>query len=233
MEADLLIVCDGSNSLIKQKYFSSEIDKLYSQYAITFIVRHEKPHEGTAVEHFMPSGPFAILPLKDQHLSSIVWTVRSEMKGALLKLPQEEFLYLVQQNLGDFLGRVNLQSEAAAFPLKAYSTSKYFNKKIALVADSAHVIHPLAGQGLNQGIKDIHSLVTNILKHGACKFALGRYEESRKSDNKTMLEITDTLNALFATNSKLLHASRQLGFKAIGKISPFKKLLIKYAMGKR
>ena len=230
---DLLVVCDGMNSKARQRYFSSATEKFYSQHAITFIVKHEKPHEGTAVEHFMPSGPFAILPLKDQFLSSVVWTIASEKKDAIMNLPTDELEYLVQQNFGDFLGKISMISEAGAFPLKLYETKQYYNKKIILIADSAHIMHPLAGQGLNQGIKDIACLVELILEYGTSKHALVQYQKARQTDNSNMLEITDTINALFSNKSKLLHSARQVGFKAIEEVPLFKKLLVKYAMGRR
>jgi len=181
----------------------------------------------------MPTGPFAILPLKDQNFSSVVWTIKSDMKDAVLNLPKDEFLHMVQKNFGLFLGDIIIKSEIASFPLRAYSTNKYYNKRIVLVADSAHVIHPLAGQGLNQGIKDIESLASNILEFGANTHSLETYQNMRKNDNNAMLEITDTLNTLFSNNSRILHTVRQFGFKAAEKVSPFKKLLIKYAMGRR
>ena len=232
-ECDLLIACDGRASSARQKYFSSETEKTYSQHAITFIVHHEKPHEGTAVEHFMPSGPFAILPLKDQNLSSIVWTVASDKKDAIMNLPMDELTYVVQQNFGNFLGSITIKSEAGAFPLKLYETKQYYNKKIVLISDTAHIMHPLAGQGLNQGIKDIASLIKLVLEYGASPYTLESYQKDRRVDNSNMLEITDIINSVFSNQSKLLHASRQLGFKLIEEVPFIKKWLIKYAMGKR
>ena len=232
-ECDLLIVCDGMNSKARQKYFSSAIEKSYNQHAITFIVQHEKPHEGTAVEHFMHSGPFAILPLKDQYLSSVVWTISSEKKDAIMNLPSEELEYLVQQNFGDFLGKITIKSDAGAFPLKFYETKQYYNKEIILIADTAHIMHPLAGQGLNQGIKDIACLIESILEYGVSNLALKQYQKARQADNSNMLEITDTINALFSNKSTMLHGARQIGFKAIEEVPLFKKLLVKYAMGRR
>jgi 2-octaprenyl-6-methoxyphenol hydroxylase len=232
-QCDLLVVCDGMNSKARQRYFSSATEKSYNQHAITFIVQHEKPHEGTAVEHFMPSGPFAILPLKDQYLSSVVWTIASEKKDAIMNLPSDELEYLVQQNFGDFLGKIMIKTDAGAFPLKFYETKQYYNKKIVLIADSAHIMHPLAGQGLNQGIKDIACLIESTLEYGTSKHALMQYQKARQADNSNMLEITDTINALFSNKSKLLHSSRQVGFKAIEEVPLFKKLLVKYAMGRR
>ena len=124
IRSDLLIVCDGSKSSIKEQYFSNEIERSYKQHAITFIAHHQKSHEGTAVEHFLPNGIFAILPLKNKNLSSVVWTIKSDMKDVLLSLPREEFLYLVQQNFGDFLGNVSIESDIAAFSLKTFFHSK-------------------------------------------------------------------------------------------------------------
>jgi 2-octaprenyl-6-methoxyphenol hydroxylase len=232
-DCDLLIVCDGQKSKARQKYFSSNIEKSYNQHAITFIVHHQKSHEGTAVEHFMPTGPFAILPLKDQNFSSIVWTINSSKKDVIMNLPRDEFTYLVQQNFGEFFGNIEIKGKIAAFPLKAYETKQYYNKKIVLVADTAHIVHPLAGQGLNQGIKDIATLISLVMEYGDNHYMLEQYQKLRKVDNNNMLEITDTINSAFSNQSKLLHGMRQAGFKIIEQVSPLKKLLIRYAMGKR
>ena len=232
-KCDLLIVCDGRNSPAKQKYFSAQTSKNYDQCAMTFIVHHEKPHEGTAVEYFMSSGPFAILPLRDQNFSSVVWSIAAERKDAILNLPDEEFLYLVQQNFGEFLGKITIKSEVGAFPLKLYETCKYYNKRVVLVADTAHVMHPLAGQGLNQGIKDIESLTRLVAEQGASEYVLQQYQAERKKDNSNMLELTDIINSVFSNHSKVFHAVRQLGFKMIEGIPYLKKSLIKYAMGRR
>ena len=208
-KSDLLLVCDGRHSAARKLFFSSGIEKTYDQCALTFIAHHEKLHEGTAVEHFMPTGPFAILPLKDKKRSSIVWTVDSDMKELLEKLPKDEFREIVQENFGEFLGKVEIEGEVAGFPLKAYHTDKYFNKKIVLIADTAHIIHPLAGQGLNQGIKDINCFIKLLLQYGTTEYMLQQYQDLRKSDNSNMLEITDTINTLFSftlcTTNKMIH----------------------------
>jgi 2-octaprenyl-6-methoxyphenol hydroxylase len=230
---DLLLVCDGRYSSVRQRYFSSNFEKSYDQSALTFLVKHEKPHEGTAVEHFMQTGPFAILPLKEANMSSIVWTIESDMQQLLENLPIDEFSEIVQDNFGEFLGKIQIQGEIAGFPLKAYEADKYFNKRIVLIADTAHVIHPLAGQGLNQGIKDINCFVSLLLEFGVSDDMLNQYQKFRKTDNSNMLEITDTINTVFSNKSKILQVTRKVGFQAIEKITPFKKLLIKYAMGRR
>jgi 2-octaprenyl-6-methoxyphenol hydroxylase len=229
----LLIACDGKNSRAKNLFFSNEIEEDYNQQALTFIVGHERNHEGTAVEHFMPTGPFAILPLKDPYKSSIVWTVSESYASALLTIEPKEFAYLVQENFGSFLGKIEFQSKVGGFPLKAYTAKKYYNNSIVLIADTAHVIHPLAGQGLNQGIKDIDCLSSLIAGNGINKDTLINYQKLRQDDNKNMLLITDFINSIFLSNSKIFHSTRQLGFKAIEKIPHLKEMLIKYAMGER
>ncbi|PCJ25487.1 MAG: 2-octaprenyl-6-methoxyphenyl hydroxylase [Rickettsiales bacterium] len=232
-KCDLLLVCDGRGSAARRRYFSADLEKSYNQNAITFIAQHEKPHEGSAVEHFLPSGPFAILPLKDQHRSSIVWSVPSDKNDMLMNLPKDELTHLVQRNFGEFLGEVQIKSEIASFPLKAYVTKQYYNKRIALVADTAHIVHPLAGQGLNQGIKDVQALAELLLEHGIAERVLEKYQTMRKADNSNILEITDVINSVFSNDSKLFHSARQLGFAMIESLPPLKNLLIKYAMGRR
>lgn len=230
---NLIIICDGRHSAAKQRFFPNIIARDYHQSALTFIVKHDKPHEGTAVEHFMPGGPFAILPLQSPYNSSVVWTVKEERSRALINLSEEEFNFIIQENFGQFLGCIKIESKISVFPLIAYATMQYYNKKLVVVADSAHVIHPLAGQGFNQGIKDISTLVEIIAQYGITNQALSLYEKLRKQDNINMLEITDTLNTIFSNNSIAFNCIRQLGFKAIELFPPFKKILVKYAMGNR
>lgn len=230
---DLLLICEGHNSSIKKRYFLRDTQKYYGQTALTFIVSHEKPHEGTAVEHFMPNGPFAILPLHDPCSSSIVWTLPKQQSELTINLPPDEFEYLVQRNFGDFLGRIKLDSSIAAYPLKAYLTHNYFHERIALIADSAHIIHPLAGQGLNMGIKDIMALTSLIKEHSISPYVLTEYQNSRQIDNKAMYLITDNLNRIFSNHSNILWHIRKTGLKIIDQFAPLKRFAIRYAMGKR
>lgn len=233
--ADLFLICDGYNSIAKKIFFSSNIQRIYNQCALTFITHHEKSHEGTAVEHFMPTGPFAILPLQDMQKSSVVWTVDTDMQVLIQNLSKYELQELVQNNFGEFLGEIDIVSNIVSFPLIAYHTNKYFNKRIVLIADTAHIIHPLAGQGLNQGIKDIQCLLQLLLQHHyKITFSvLEKYEQSRKIDNQLMLEITDSINTIFSNHSTVLRFTRSLGFHIINRIPLLKKLCIKYAMGQR
>lgn len=231
--SDLLIVCDGRNSKVRQYYFFNKIEKTYNQTALTFDIKHEKDHENCAIEHFMPSGPFAILPLKDQKASSIIWTTGQEQAALLMSLPKEEFEYLASKNCGNSLGSIALDSTISSFPLKARIASKYFYNKIAVVADSAHIIHPLAGQALNQGIKDIETLTQLVVSSGISVGMLERYQKLRQNDNCHMYMITESLNSIFSNHSKPLWYLRRLGLKTIDNIQPIKNLLVEYAMGRR
>ncbi len=235
--ADLVIICDGKNSKAKNYYFSNDFNKYYYQHALTFNVDHTINHEGTAVEHFLPSGPFAILPLKGGYSSSIVWTVPENEAKRLLELNDHEFLYLVEQNFGSFLGTISMSGAVGnkinSFPLSAHHAEQYFYQRLVLVADSAHSIHPLAGQGLNQGIMDIASLSHNLLKHGISEAALMNYQQERKADNYAMYLITNNLDKIFSNDSRVLKNFRQLGFQMINNLPLIKNKLVKYAMGQR
>lgn len=233
IKCDLLVVCDGYNSKVRRHFFSDRVAKTYNQAALTFSIRHEKKHENCAVEHFMPSGPFAILPLKDEHCSSVIWTNDPQQAALLKTLPKDEFEYLVSRNCGNSYGNIVLDSEINVYPLKARVANRYFYNTIILVADSAHIIHPLAGQGLNQGIKDIGTITQLITDLGINQEVLQQYEKLRADDNYEMYMITDKLNGIFSNNSKLLWYFRRSGLRAIDHLSPIKNLLLNYAMGQR
>ncbi|MGX6960278.1 MAG: 2-octaprenyl-6-methoxyphenyl hydroxylase [Rickettsia endosymbiont of Pentastiridius leporinus] len=228
IKCDLVIVCDGSNSKVRNHYFANEIEKPY-QTALVFDIKHEKPHENCAMEHFMPLGPFALLPLKDQYASSVVWSISDRQASIIMNLPIEEVRFITQRNAGNSLGRITIDSEVKGFPLKARIANRYFHNKIVLIADSAHVIHPLAGQGLNQGIKDIESLISVISNN----LSLAEYQKSRQADNLIMYNLTNELNNIFSNHSKSLRHLRQIGFKAINNFKPIKNLITGYAMGDR
>lgn len=233
MEAAALLLCDGSNSFIRQYYFTDDIYKDYKQKAIVFNVKHQNQHANTAVEHFMPLGPFAILPLKSSYESAIVWTVTEDISSHFLALSNEDKTYLLKQNFGSFLGEIEIQTQPEAFALKARLANSYFFESIILLADTAHTIHPLAGQGLNQGIKDIQALSHSLLAQGINKAAFAYYEKQRKLDNMSMFRLTDSLNKIFSNSSSILWWLRQQSFKLIKSNSLIKSYLNHYAMGKR
>ncbi|ADE30096.1 2-octaprenyl-6-methoxyphenyl hydroxylase [Rickettsia prowazekii] len=228
IKCDLLIICDGANSKVRSYYFTNEIDKPY-QTALTFNVKHEKPHENCAMEHFLPLGPFALLPLKDQYSSSVIWSTSVVQAALIINLPTKEVDFLIQRNVGNFLGQITIESEISSFPLKAFIANRYFHNRIVLIADTAHIVHPLAGQGLNQGIKDIETLSMIMSNNGT----LQEYQKLRQYDNFIMYKLTDSLNSIFSNYSKNLKCLRQIGFKAINNLKPIKNLITNYAMGQR
>ncbi|CAK6518480.1 MAG: 2-octaprenyl-6-methoxyphenyl hydroxylase [Rickettsia helvetica] len=228
IKCNLLIICDGANSKVRSNYFANEIEKPY-QTALTFNIKHEKPHENSAMEHFLPLGPFALLPLKDQYAASVIWSTSSDQAALIVNLPVEEVRFLTQRNAGNSLGKITIDSEISSFPLKARIANRYFHNRIVLIADTAHTVHPLAGQGLNQGIKDIETLSMIISNNDT----LQEYQKLRQDDNFIMYKLTDELNNIFSNYSKNLRYLRQIGFKTINNLKPIKNLITSYAMGER
>ncbi|MGL4226996.1 MAG: FAD-dependent monooxygenase, partial [Rickettsia sp.] len=186
IKCNLLIICDGANSKVRSHYFANEIEKPY-QTALTFNITHEKPHDNCAMEHFLPLGPFALLPLKDQNSSSVIWSTAASQASLILDLPIEEVRFLTQRNAGNSLGKITIDSEMSSFPLKARMANRYFHNKMVLIADTAHTVHPLAGQGLNQGIKDIETLSMIVSNNGT----LQEYQKLRQDDNFIMYKLTN------------------------------------------
>ncbi|KJV57266.1 ubiquinone biosynthesis hydroxylase, UbiH/UbiF/VisC/COQ6 family protein [Orientia chuto str. Dubai] len=232
----ILIVCDSYNSLARKKYFKYFVDKEYQQSAIIFNVRHQKPHFGTAVEHFMPNGPFATLPLADQHISSVVWVEKNSTATLYYEMNKKSLTEYAQDKFGWSLGRIEIITTPVLYPLKAKIAKQYYYNNIVLVGDTAHVIHPLAGQGLNQSIKDIASF-TNILYS---RRSLGLemtshefkfYQRDRFWDNYIMYLVTDNLNRLFSNNLPLFATARKISLGLLDKSDILKKLIMNYGMG--
>ena len=178
---------------------------------------------------FPAAWSFALLPLKDQYASSVIWSTSSDQAALIVNLPVEEVRFLTQRNAGNSLGKITIDSEISSFPLKARIANRYFHNRIVLIADTAHTVHPLAGQGLNQGIKDIEILSMTVSNNGT----LQEYQKLRQEDNFIMYKLTDELNNIFSNYSKNLKCLRQMGFKVINNLKPVKNLITSYAMGKR
>lgn len=236
IHCDLLIVCDGYNSISRKQYFEYFIDKEYHQSAIVFNVRHQKQHFGTAVEHFLPNGPFATLPLADQQVSSIVWVEKSNLATLYTQMDKKSLTNYVQDKFGWSLGKIEIITTPVLYPLKAKIAKQYYHNNVVLVGDTAHMIHPLAGQGLNQSIKDIDSL-TNILysrkslglEMTSSEFKL--YQRDRFLDNYTMYLLTDNLNRLFSNNLPLLATARKISLGLLDKSVILKRMIMEYGMG--
>jgi 2-octaprenyl-6-methoxyphenol hydroxylase len=235
ISSDILLVCEGRNSKLKE-IFPAKIDKSYGQSALSFVVEHEKPHEGTAVEHFFTPGPFATLPMRAPCKSSIVWTESNEAANLFANLPKKELEMHLQERMGEFLGNVKIISDVQKFHLTARITKKYYQGNIILLGDSAHSIHPLAGQGLNQSIKDIDSIVSILTKRLQLgleldTIAYAEYEKSRSRDNFTMFLITDNLNRIFSNNIFPFASLRKLGLSIQNEFPILKKFSYEYGSG--
>lgn len=232
---DMVLICEGRSSKFLEN-FKNRINKSYKQAAIVLICKHELDHDNVAVEHFMPKGPFASLPMKNPKYSSIVWTEPLEMADQFKSMDRNKVEEHLQEKMGEFLGRVQIAGEIQIFPLSARITKNYYKNNMVLIGDSAHSIHPLAGQGLNQGIKDIASL-TNIfaqrLKIGLNidELALKQYEHQRSRDNYLMFQMTDNLNKIFSNQIFPLSLLRKLGLSFLDEFSSLKKLISNYGTG--
>jgi len=236
LKAQLVAACDGRNSNLRQAAGINCLEWSYRQIAIVAVVKHELPHRGVAVEHFRPAGPFAILPMTGNR-SSIVWSEAADLAPKLLKLPPEKFQIELEKRFGDFLGAVALAGPVWSYPLGFIHADRYTSGRMALVGDAAHAIHPIAGQGLNLGFRDVATLAelaVNARRLGldiGAPDLLARYERWRRFDSVTLAAMTDGLNRLFSNKSKTLAWTRDLGLGAINRMPRVKKVMIRHAMG--
>lgn len=208
----------------------------YPQSGIVCTVRHEFPHRGVAVEHFLNSGPFAILPMTGNR-SSIVWTERVETAKRMMALDEAGFTRELAGRFGDFLGGVELEGPRWSYPLALLHAERYSAPRLALLGDAAHAIHPIAGQGLNLGIRDVAALAELIVDDRRLGLDLGnpwlldRYERRRRLDSVTLSAVTDGLNRLFSNSIEPLRTVRDLGLALVNRLPPVKRTLMRHAMG--
>ncbi len=205
LRAELVAGCDGRNSPLRAAAGIKTFATAYDQTAIVCTVRHEAPHRGVAVEHFRAAGPFAILPMTGNR-SSIVWTEHGADAPALLALDERRFTRELAKRFGDYLGALELEGGRWSYPLSLLHAQRYTAPRLALVGDAAHVIHPIAGQGWNLGVRDIAALAELIVDAARLGLDLGnagllqRYERWRHFDVMTLIAVTDGLNQLFGND---------------------------------
>lgn len=236
LEASLLVGADGRNSPLRRAAGIGAMEFTYDQMAIVCTVAHERDHAGVAVELFLPSGPFAMLPMTDQR-TNIVWTERAELVPAFLALDDAGYLAELQRRFGDWLGDLALVGPRFSYPLGLMHAERYTDRRLALISEAAHAIHPIAGQGLNLGIRDVAALAEAIIDavrlglEPADATVLARYESWRRVDNTTLVATTDLLNRLFSNDVPPVRAARDLGLAAVGKVPPLKRFFMRHAMG--
>jgi 2-octaprenyl-6-methoxyphenol hydroxylase len=214
----------------------------YHQTAIVLVARHEKPHGGVAQEKFLPGGPFAILPMRDseagEHRSSIVWTERADLAKRLLALDAPSFQAEFARRFGDFLGAVEPVGPRFSHPLGLVHADRYIDRRLVLVGDAAHGIHPIAGQGYNLGVRDIAALVEVLVDAKRLGLDVGgadtleRYARWRRADNFTMVAATDLLNRLFSNDIAPLRLLRDIGLASVNRVPPLRRFFVRHAMGR-
>ncbi|HLQ24768.1 MAG TPA: UbiH/UbiF/VisC/COQ6 family ubiquinone biosynthesis hydroxylase [Acidiferrobacterales bacterium] len=237
LRARLLVGADGAQSHVREEAGIHTHGWSYGQKAIVATVTTSRPHNETAWQKFLPTGPLAFLPLNHQHRCSIVWSTDAGNAEILLRWEDAVFINALQTAFGDRLGEITSVSARAGFPLALSHAESYVQPRLALVGDAAHSVHPLAGQGVNLGIADACSLAEIILDAHMDKKDIGaysilrRYERWRKGDNLTMLAITDGLNRLFGISATPVKRLRNIGLNAVNSMALIKNLLMRHATG--
>jgi 2-octaprenyl-6-methoxyphenol hydroxylase len=236
LRARVMVGCDGRASATAQRAGIGRLGWDYDQMSLVCAVAHERPHGGIAHQFFMPSGPLAILPLPGER-SSIVWTERRDRAVAIQALDGAGYLAELRPRFGSFLGDIALAGRRFAYPLGLSLAERFVAPRVALAGDAAHGIHPLAGQGLNLGLRDVAALAEVLaqarrrgLDIGAADVLAG-YERWRRFDTAVLAAATDGINRLFSNDNPVLRLSRDLGLAAVNRIPALRRGLIREAAG--
>ncbi|MEP6982374.1 MAG: UbiH/UbiF/VisC/COQ6 family ubiquinone biosynthesis hydroxylase [Sphingomicrobium sp.] len=240
LSAPLLVAADGRNSKTREAAGINVARWKYDHQAIVSVLRHERSHEHVAYEIFYPTGPFALLPMNDDtlgHRSAIVWSVPEEDAGGWLSLSDEDFAAEAEAAMGGFLGRVEMLAPRSSFPLGFHHAGQITAKRLALVGDAAHAIHPIAGQGLNLGFRDVAALAEVLVEGARLGLDLGdqilleRYQRWRSLDSLSVAFATDSLTRIYGIPGTAASAIRRFGMGLVGRISPLRNRLMNEARG--
>jgi len=238
--ASLAVAAEGRDSKLRTLAGIGVTGWTYPQTAIVATIGHAQPHRGIAHERFLPAGPFAILPLPDDegiHRSSLVWTEREDTAAGYLALSDDAFLAEIGERVGGFLGDLSLIGPRFNHPLGLQFAAQYSKGRLVLAGDAAHGIHPIAGQGLNLGLRDAAALTEIIVdaKQLGLDLAhpegMARYQRWRRADNLIMAGVTDVLNRLFSNDVAPVRIARDLGLATVNRIAPLKRMFMRHAMG--
>src|SRR3982075_2018023 len=241
ISARLLVAADGAHSAIRERAGIASHGWSYGKSAIVTTGGHERDHNGRAEEHFLPAGPFAILPLKSDaaggHRSSIGWPEGGQEAARIVALPDTGFHGELERRFGLHLGEIEAVGPRRVLPLGLWVARAFIAHRLALVGDAAHVIHPIAGQGLNMGLKDVAALAEVVVDAARLGMDLGqadvldRYQRWRRFDTMAMGLATNSLNFLFSNESSLLRTVRDIGLGLVDRAPPLKSLFIRQAAG--
>lgn len=232
----LLVGADGRNSGVAARAGIKRMGWGYDQTALVCAVAHEKPHNGIAHQFFMPGGPLAILPLTGNR-SSIVWSETEPRAGELAAADDAKFMDALRPAFGDFLGEITLSGERFSYPLGLSLAQAFVAPRVALVGDAAHGIHPIAGQGLNLGLRDVGALaevLADATRRGedfAAVDVLARYQQWRRFDTAGLAVATDTVNRLFSNDNPALRAVRDMGMGVVSALPGLRRRFIREAAG--
>ncbi len=236
LQASLIVASDGIDSPSAKAFGIKKIGWEYKQRGLVCAVEHEHSSDNTAYQYFLPEGPLAILPIKN-NTASIVWTENIQNASIIAEMNDAEYLSVLRTRFGDFLGRFKLTGKRLSFPLKLSISEKYVSDKFAVIGDAAHGYHPIAGQGLNAGMRDIAALVHVIscARDRGEDFSsinvLNRYQEWRRFDNQTLGFATDNINKIFSSYDPLLGILRNVGMNMLEKSNHGKRAFMRQAAG--
>jgi len=233
----LLVGCDGRGSGTAARAGIRRVGWGYGQTALVTAIRHEHDHQGIAQQFFMPSGPLAILPLKGGHHSSIVWSESDANAAAIQALPDTEYLEALRPRFGDFLGSIELAGARFTYPLSLSLAERFIGPRLALVGDAAHGVHPIAGQGLNLGLRDVAALAEVLIlarrrgEEPGSPAALEEYQRWRRFDATALALGMDTVNRVFSTDNPLLRLGRDLGMGLVNALPGLRRGFMRQAAG--
>lgn len=236
LAARVLVGCDGRKSQTAARASIRRTGWDYGQSALVCAIRHERPHNGVAHQFFMPPGPLAILPLVGNR-SSIVWTEAHAEAARIHRLSDAEYLEVLRPRFGDFLGNIALVGGRYTYPLALTLATDFVAERVALVGDAAHGLHPIAGQGLNAGLKDVAALAEVLAlarRRGediGRTDVLERYQQWRRFDVATLAAATDTVNRLFSNDNSILRLGRNIGLGLVNALPGLRRTLIREAAG--
>jgi len=246
IHAELVVAAEGRNSPLREQA-GIEVTRIpYHQTAIVCAMSHERPHNDMALEHFLPAGPFAVLPMGPSadaepggapNVSAIVWTERTKDAAAFMALDDKRFAREAGRRLGPHLGAIRAVGRRWSYPLSAMIAHRYVDTRLALAGDAAHGIHPIAGQGLNLGFRDGIALADLIIKTGQLGVdvgtgtLLGQYQRLRQADNLLMFAMTDGIDRLFSNDRRLVRMVRDVGIDSVNRMGPMKRMFMRRAMG--
>lgn len=239
LSAPLLLAADGRFSGLRKQLGLPYKETGYGQTAMVAAISHSEDHQGLAVEHFLSPGPFAILPMAGGHRCAIVWTESDEMAAHYMGFDDEGFLAEMASRCGGYLGDIKLEGPRFSYPLMLIHAKNVVAKRAALIGDASHAIHPIAGQGVNLGFRDVAAFTDILLEQARLGLDIGaddvlqRYQSVRRYDTMSMTLATDGLNRLFSTGSPLAKAARRIGLEAVDHMPSLKAVFMREAMGMR